>query len=104
MYDFRVGLVEFTRLHWLDMILDSRDESLRLHSLWMQVWRMQFRQEDHIFMIIVVQHQHGDCFQRTAWDPRILVGDILAVDMEARASFFLPEIGTLVDKFLDGWI
>jgi hypothetical protein len=51
MSDFRVSLVDFAEIHWLDMILDSGDDCLRHYRLWMQVWRMQFRQEDHIFMI-----------------------------------------------------
>jgi hypothetical protein len=30
-------------VYWLDTILDSRDDYLRLHKLWMQMWRMNFR-------------------------------------------------------------
>jgi hypothetical protein len=55
MYYFRVGLVEFIEIHWMHMILNSGDDSLRHYILWMQVWRMQFREEDLIFMIILVQ-------------------------------------------------
>jgi hypothetical protein len=38
-------------VYWHDMILDSRDDYLRLARM----WRMQFRKEDQIFMIRVVQ-------------------------------------------------
>jgi hypothetical protein len=32
MSDFRVGLVDFTEIHWQDMILDSGDDSLRHYN------------------------------------------------------------------------
>ena len=35
MSDFRVGLVDFTEIHWKDMILNSGDDSLRNYNLWM---------------------------------------------------------------------
>jgi hypothetical protein len=50
----------------------------------------------------VVQHQHGGSCFRIAWDPRILVRDCEVVDTEARANFFLHEIGYLAEKLLDG--
>jgi hypothetical protein len=33
MYGFRVGLVDFTKIHWMDVILNSGDDSLRHYSL-----------------------------------------------------------------------
>jgi hypothetical protein len=35
MSDLRVGLVNFTEIHWLDMILDSGVDSLRHYNLLM---------------------------------------------------------------------
>ena len=55
-------------------------------------------------MIRVVQHQHGGSFLRIAWDPKISVRDSVVVDMERRDSFFLHDIGSLAEQFLDGLI
>jgi hypothetical protein len=33
MSDFIVGLVDFTEIHWQDMILDSGDDPLRHYNL-----------------------------------------------------------------------
>jgi len=37
------GIESTAEVYWSDMILDSRDDYLRIHILWMQVWRMKFR-------------------------------------------------------------
>jgi hypothetical protein len=55
MYDIRVGLVDYIRIHWKNMILNSGDDPLRHYILWLHERRMQSRQEDWIFMIIVAQ-------------------------------------------------
>jgi hypothetical protein len=55
-------------------------------------------------MIRVAQHQHGGSFMRLAWDLGISVLDSSTANTEARANFFFHEIGSLVEKFLEGLI
>jgi hypothetical protein len=73
------------------MILDSGDDSLSHYILWMQEWRMQSRQEDHIFMTRVVEYQHDRSFLVIAWDPGILWVDSLAAGTDGRTSCYFQE-------------
>jgi hypothetical protein len=54
-YDTGIEFLEFTKVHLQDMILNSGDSSLRHCILDFQEWRMQFRHESEMFMIIVEQ-------------------------------------------------
>ena len=60
------------------------------------------RHDGWIVMIIVAQHQHGGLFLRFTWDPRILVLDSSIVDIEARASSFFHEFGSIVEQLVEG--
>jgi hypothetical protein len=71
---------------------------------------MQSRQEGHIFMIRVAQHQHDGSFLVIAWDPGILWVDSLAAGTDGRASCYFQEpihmeqwIGFLGGIFYEGW-
>jgi hypothetical protein len=66
--------VEFTGIHWWDMILNSGDDPLRHYSLWLQDQMIQSRQEDHVFMIRVVQHQHDGPFSGDSMGPWDFMG------------------------------
>jgi hypothetical protein len=96
MFDFRVGSYDFTKIHWLGIILDSGCDPLRHYILWMQSGH-----DGRTTMIRVAQHQRGGSFPRIAWDPRISVRDSVTVGMEARANFFLHDIGSLEEQFVD---
>jgi hypothetical protein len=96
MFDFRVGSYDFIEIHWLGIILDSGCDALRHYSLWMQSGH-----DVRTTMIRGALHQRSGSFPRIAWDPRISVRDSVTVGMEARASFFLHEIGSLEEQFVD---
>jgi len=85
-------------------IHDSRFIPYRYVNRKLQQRWMQSRHYVHTTMIIVAQHQHGCFFLRIVWDPGISVGYNAVVDTEARATFFLHEIGSLVEQFLDALI
>jgi hypothetical protein len=74
----------------MGMILDSGCDPLRHYILWIQSGN-----DGQMTMIRVVQHQRGGSFMRISWDLGILVGDNAIVDTEARAIFYLHEIGSL---------
>jgi len=95
MFDFRVGLVDFTEIHWQDMILNSGDDSLRHYSLGLQEWRMQSKQECQIFMIRVLQRQHDGSFLVIAWDFGILWVDSLAAGTDGRTSCYFQEASSV---------
>jgi hypothetical protein len=86
MSDFRVGSVEFTKIHWHDMILYSGDDPLRHYNLQLQQRRMKSKEEDQIFMIKVAQHDWS--FLEIAWDLGILWVDSLAVDIDRRTNCY----------------
>jgi hypothetical protein len=78
-------------------IHDSRLSPYRCINMELQEREMQSRHDGQMTMIRVAQHQRGGSFLRIAWDPGISVGDSATVDMEARASFFSHEIGSLAE-------
>jgi hypothetical protein len=95
---------DFTWMPMPTTIHDSRFIPYRYVSMELQERGMQSGHDGWMTMIRVVQHQHGGSFLRIAWDPGISVGDSATVDTEVRASFFLHEIGSLAEQFLDGLI
>jgi len=52
-------------------LLDSRSDFHRYFSMRIQEWEIQYVYREQTIMIKVVQCQHGDIWQRLAWDPRI---------------------------------
>jgi hypothetical protein len=97
--DFRIGLVDFTEIHWQGMILDSGDNSLRHYSLGLQEWRMQSRKEDRIFMIRVAQCQHVGSFLVIAQDPGILWVDSLVAGTYGKTNGYFQE-----PFYMEQWI
>jgi hypothetical protein len=93
MSNFRVGI------HWMGVSLASGCDPLRHYSLWTHSGHDGWK-----IMIRVAKHQRGGSFLWIDWDSGTSVGDSVAAHTEARASFFLHEIGSLAEKFLGGSI
>jgi hypothetical protein len=83
----------------MGMIMDSGCDPLRHYNLWMQSGH-----NVQSTMIKVAEHQRGGSFLRIAWDPRISVGDSVAIDMEERSNFSSHEIGSLTEQYIGGLI
>jgi hypothetical protein len=60
-----------TKVFLLMQLLDSRSIFHRYSILRIQEWGIQYVYGEKTIMIIVVQRQRGDLWQRLAWDPRI---------------------------------
>jgi hypothetical protein len=52
-------------------LLDNRSSCHRYSSLRIQEWGIQYVYREQTVMVRVVQRQHGDLWQRLAWDPGI---------------------------------
>jgi hypothetical protein len=52
-------------------LLDSRFSCHKYSSLRIQEWGIQYVYREQTDMVRLVQHQHGDPWQKLAWDPRI---------------------------------
>jgi hypothetical protein len=52
-------------------LLDNRSSFHRYSSLRIQEWGIQYVYREQTVMVRVVQRQHGDLWQRLAWDPGI---------------------------------
>jgi hypothetical protein len=53
-------------------LLDSRSNCHKFFSLRIQEWGIQYVYREQTIMVRVVQRQHGDPWQRLAWDPGIV--------------------------------